>query len=99
VDLGTAHFKVFVWHPLYNVFSMMALSYVSALTHSLLNVGKRVMSILVVILWFWEPFAHSTAFYLLLTLMGGLWYSVEQSKKKVVTSQRYLHTSRFQHLA
>lgn len=76
------NWKVLTWHPLYNIFSMITLGFCSALTHSLLNAGKRVFAILMAILWFGEDFSIATVFGLLTVAGGGAWYSTE-SKKRV----------------
>ena len=61
---------------------MITLGFCSALTHSLLNAGKRVFAILMAILWFGEDFSIATVFGLLTVAGGGAWYSTE-SKKRV----------------
>ena len=71
-----------LWHPLYNAFSMITLGFVSAVTHSLLNAGKRVYAILMAILWFNEAFTSKTAVGLLLVTAGGLWYTIEMKSTK-----------------
>ena len=70
------------WHPLYNVFSMITLGFVSAVTHSLLNAGKRVYAILMAILWFSEAFTSKTVKGLLLVTVGGCWYAIEMKAAK-----------------
>jgi len=69
--------RVLTWHPLYNAFSMITLSFCTALTHSLLNAGKRVFAIVMAILWFRESFTAATATGLLLITVGGCWYTAE----------------------
>lgn len=64
-----------VWHPLYNLFSMVTLGFCSALTHSLLNAGKRVVAILMAIIWFHEPLKTQTLAALVVIGVGGGWYS------------------------
>lgn len=68
---------VFLWHPLYNAFSMITLGFCSALTHSLLNAGKRVVAIAMAIIWFKEKFTVRNIVGLILTLVGGCWYTYE----------------------
>ena len=75
------NWKVLTWHPLYNIFSMITLGFCSALTHSLLNAGKRVFAILMAILWFGEDFSIATVFGLLTVAGGGAWYSTESKNK------------------
>jgi uncharacterized membrane protein len=71
------------WHPLYNAFSMITLGFCSAVTHSLLNAGKRVYAILMAIVWFKEGFTEQTAMGLLLVTVGGVWYTVEMKEGQV----------------
>ena len=68
------------YHPLYNVFSMVTLGFCSALTHSLLNAGKRVYAIIIAILWFQEGFSFSTVVGLVAVAMGGMWYTLESKR-------------------
>ena len=72
---------VFVWHPLYNAFSMITLGFCSALTHSLLNAGKRVVAIAMAIIWFKEGFTTKNIIGLAFTLVGGCWYTCESRSK------------------
>jgi drug/metabolite transporter (DMT)-like permease len=74
--------QVLIWHPLYNVFSMITLGFCSALTHSLLNAGKRVFSIVMAMLWFSEGLNAAMLAGLLLVGMGGIWYDYESKQKK-----------------
>mmetsp|Transcript_24310 Transcript_24310/g.43971 ORF Transcript_24310/g.43971 Transcript_24310/m.43971 type:complete len:432 (+) Transcript_24310:1904-3199(+) len=80
------NWRVLTWHPLYNAFSIITLGFCSALTHSLLNAGKRVFSILMAIVWFNEEFTMATLFGLIAVGAGGCWYTMEtkhKSNKKV----------------
>jgi drug/metabolite transporter (DMT)-like permease len=74
--------QVLLWHPLYNVFSMITLGFCSALTHSLLNAGKRVFAICMAMLWFREGLNAQTIAGLLLVGTGGAWYSAESKGAK-----------------
>ncbi|KAL3935012.1 MAG: hypothetical protein SGARI_003145 [Bacillariaceae sp.] len=66
------NFQLFLWHPLYNVFSMITLGFCSALTHSLLNAGKRVFAICMAMIWFHERLNDpSTLLGLLTVALGG----------------------------
>lgn len=65
------------WHPVYNAFSMITLGHCSALTHSLLNAGKRVFAIAMAVVWFKEAFSIGTTLGLALVLCGGCWYTIE----------------------
>ena len=73
-----------MWHPLYNIFSMITLGFCSALTHSLLNAGKRVFAIIMAILWFGEDITSATIAGLATVAGGGTWYTMESSKRKIV---------------
>jgi drug/metabolite transporter (DMT)-like permease len=75
--------RVLVWHPLYNVFSMITLGFCSALTHSLLNAGKRVFAICMTMIWFAdEGLNPATLAGLFLVGVGGSWYSWESKRKE-----------------
>lgn len=78
--------QLLTWHPLYNLFSMITLSFCSALTHSLLNAGKRVFAIVMAIIWFHESFSSATAIGLVLITIGGCWYTVETKRKPGASS-------------
>jgi len=71
---------VMTWHPLYNVFSMVTLGQCTALTHSLLNAGKRVFAIIMAIIWFQEIVTTQTAINLIGVMGGGCWYVWEKKK-------------------
>jgi len=76
-DLSTPSAQVLFWHPLYNIFSMITLGFCSALTHSLLNAGKRVFAICMAMLWFSEGLNPATLAGLFSVGVGGSWYSWE----------------------
>jgi drug/metabolite transporter (DMT)-like permease len=78
--------QVLLWHPLYNVFSMITLGFCLALTHSLLNAGKRVVAICMALLWFAEGLNPETVAGLLLVGIGGAWYSWESKQKKKISN-------------
>lgn len=82
-------FQVVLWHPLYNVFSMITLGFCSALTHSLLNAGKRVFAICMAMLWFREGLNPATLAGLALVGVGGSWYSMESKRKDAPASPEY----------
>jgi len=79
---STISWQMLFYHPLYNIFSMVTLGFCTALTHSLLNVGKRVYAIVVAILWFREDFSPGTAVGLVAVLVGGVWYTLESKNAK-----------------
>jgi drug/metabolite transporter (DMT)-like permease len=76
------NWRVLIWHPLYNAFSMITLGFCSALTHSLLNAGKRVFAIVMAIVWFREDFTVATLLGLIAVACGGCWYTFEAKAKK-----------------
>ena len=78
--------QVLLWHPLYNVFSMITLGFCLALTHSLLNAGKRVVAICMALLWFAEGLNAKTVAGLLLVGIGGSWYSWESKQKRQISN-------------
>jgi hypothetical protein len=80
------HIDVFLWHPLYNVFSMITLAFCSALTHSLFNAGKRVVAIAMAIVWFKEEITTKNLLGFAATLVGGCWYTCESQIKKSQSS-------------
>ena len=82
-------FQVLLWHPLYNVFSMITLGFCSALTHSLLNAGKRVFAICMAMLWFREGLNPPTLAGLALVGVGGSWYSWETKRKNMALPPEY----------
>jgi uncharacterized ion transporter superfamily protein YfcC len=61
---------------------MITLAFCSALTHSLLNAGKRVVAIAMAIVWFKEGFTVRNVLGLAVTLLGGCWYTWESKKAK-----------------
>jgi hypothetical protein len=71
------NWRLLTWHPLYNAFSMITLGFCSALTHSLLNAGKRVFAICMAIFWFRESHGWATIVSLAAVTVGGCWYATE----------------------
>lgn len=78
------NWRVLTWHPLYNTFSMITLGFCSAVTHSLLNAGKRVFAIFMAIVWFREDFTMATLLGLIAVACGGCWYTLEAKSPKPV---------------
>jgi uncharacterized membrane protein len=76
------NWRVLTWHPLYNAFSMITLGFCTALTHSLLNAGKRVFAIVMAIVWFREDFTVATLLGLIAVACGGCWYTLEAKATK-----------------
>jgi drug/metabolite transporter (DMT)-like permease len=68
------------WHPLYNMTSVTTLAFCSALTHSLLNAGKRIASIILAIVWFREGYSLDTVTGLVVVSIGGCWYTLDRKK-------------------
>jgi hypothetical protein len=75
--------QVYLWHPLYNIFSMITLGFCSALTHSLLNAGKRVFAICMAMIWFQEGLDDPAKIGgLLIVAFGGCWYTAATKAAK-----------------
>ena len=83
-------YQVLLWHPLYNIFSMITLGFCSALTHSLLNAGKRVFAICMAMLWFHEGLYNpATLAGLAGVALGGTWYTLETKRKETPPRPEY----------
>jgi hypothetical protein len=80
------NWRLLTWHPLYNAFSMITLGFCSALTHSLLNAGKRVFAICMAIFWFRESHGWATTVSLAAVTVGGCWYATETKATGRVSS-------------
>eukprot|EP00588_Corethron_pennatum_P022926 CAMPEP_0194316718 /NCGR_PEP_ID=MMETSP0171-20130528/13498_1 /TAXON_ID=218684 /ORGANISM="Corethron pennatum, Strain L29A3" /LENGTH=1056 /DNA_ID=CAMNT_0039073061 /DNA_START=483 /DNA_END=3650 /DNA_ORIENTATION=- len=63
------------FHGLYNMFSIAVLTLISAQSHSLLNVGKRIFNVLSVAIVFREPITRNGYFGLCLAAFGGILYT------------------------
>lgn len=71
------HPKMVIFHGLYNLSSLAVLGFVSALTHSVLNVGKRLVNIVVVAVLFQEQVdLERVSVGLSVATAGALWYTV-----------------------
>jgi hypothetical protein len=69
---------------------MITLGFCSALTHSLLNAGKRVFAICMAMLWFREGLTNpATLAGLALVAIGGSWYSLETKRKDTPSKPEY----------
>jgi hypothetical protein len=64
-----------VFHGLYNMASISVLSLVSAQTHSLLNVVKRISNVIFAAMVFHQPLGARGALGLLIAAIGGIMYS------------------------
>ena len=82
--------ETILYHPSYNFLSILVLSLVAVLSHALLNVGKRVSSIVLSVLYFQEQ-AITPSFLggLVFAALGGLWHIHElgQTKSASTTPQ------------
>ena len=76
-----------VFHGLYNIASMSILGLVSAPTHSLLNVGKRISNVLVAAMFFSEPLGAHGTFGLSIAAIGGCIYSKANSLNNNLSSR------------
>lgn len=64
-----------VFHGLYNLSSISVLGLISAQSHSILNVGKRIVNVLVASIAFQEPIGAFGVFGLCIAAVGGILYS------------------------
>ena len=76
VELFTV--ELVVYQPLYHLFSLMTLTFVASITHSLLNVFKRVVGLLITIYWFHEEMTPRVMIGCAVAFIGGCWYTVEK---------------------
>ena len=79
--------KAIVFHCLYNVFSITVLSLTSATTHSLLNVGKRIVNVLAAAAYFGVALSLSGKGGIALAAVGAFLYndnSIERIRKSAV---------------
>eukprot|EP00586_Coscinodiscus_wailesii_P011663 CAMPEP_0172510334 /NCGR_PEP_ID=MMETSP1066-20121228/227779_1 /TAXON_ID=671091 /ORGANISM="Coscinodiscus wailesii, Strain CCMP2513" /LENGTH=1022 /DNA_ID=CAMNT_0013289245 /DNA_START=447 /DNA_END=3515 /DNA_ORIENTATION=+ len=67
--------EAIVFHGLYNIASISVLCLISAQSHSILNVGKRIVNILYVSIAFSEPIGFSGIIGLYTAAMGSILYS------------------------
>lgn len=88
--IDPAMFMCVCSHPIYNLFSMMVLTQVSASTHSLLNIGKRVLGILVAFVFFNpEELFSQTNMYGLASLLLGLAFIASAANAKRNKVERF----------
>ena len=78
IETKKPSFQAIVYHGLYNIASISVLAFVSAPTHSLLNVGKRVFLVLAAALVFQESLGTSGVLGLLIAGIGGVFYSSDK---------------------
>ena len=80
--------RAVVFHCLYNIFSITVLCLTSATTHSLLNVGKRIVNVLAAAAYFGVSLSASGKGGISLAALGAFLYndnSVESIRSSVVT--------------
>ena len=72
---GRAGKEAIFFHGLYNIASISVLSLISAQSHSLLNVGKRIFNVITAAIIFHEPIGPNGCFGLCIAACGGILYS------------------------
>lgn len=75
MSAGRVGREAILFHSLYNIASISVLCLISAQSHSLLNVGKRICNVLAAAVIFNEPVGHSGIMGLCIAAIGGLVYS------------------------
>ena len=70
--------ELILFHPVYNLFSLVTLTFVASITHALLNVSKRVIGLLITLLWFHEEITPRILCGAAAALVGGFWYTIEK---------------------
>ena len=76
-------FQAIVFHGLFNLASISVLSFINASSHSLLNVGKRILNVLVATMAFDEKVGEEGVFGLVIAFIGGIAYSLDLDKMKL----------------
>ena len=74
-SVGSVGKEAIVFHGLYNLSSISVLGLISAQSHSILNVGKRIVNVLIASIAFQEPFGFYGIMGLCIAAMGGMLYS------------------------
>eukprot|EP00521_Asterionellopsis_glacialis_P016706 CAMPEP_0195297134 /NCGR_PEP_ID=MMETSP0707-20130614/20899_1 /TAXON_ID=33640 /ORGANISM="Asterionellopsis glacialis, Strain CCMP134" /LENGTH=204 /DNA_ID=CAMNT_0040358849 /DNA_START=146 /DNA_END=760 /DNA_ORIENTATION=+ len=87
---GLMNLPTIVYHPLYNFFSILTLDSTTVLTHSLLNVGKRIWSVCMSIYYFRQKCSFRLILSMTMALGGGIWYTMEKEKAKRRTQKKKL---------
>ena len=75
--MNTTVFRLFFFHGLYNLASMIVLGLISAPSHSLLNVGKRISNVLVASIVFKEKNEQKGIIGLVVASLGGIAYILD----------------------
>jgi len=73
-------FQAIIFHGLYNLASISVLSFISAPSHSLLNVGKRISNVIVATIAFKETISMGGVVGLIMAFIGGITYSMDPRK-------------------
>eukprot|EP00521_Asterionellopsis_glacialis_P018134 CAMPEP_0195295866 /NCGR_PEP_ID=MMETSP0707-20130614/18215_1 /TAXON_ID=33640 /ORGANISM="Asterionellopsis glacialis, Strain CCMP134" /LENGTH=858 /DNA_ID=CAMNT_0040357197 /DNA_START=61 /DNA_END=2637 /DNA_ORIENTATION=- len=90
-DPGQPFAKAVFFHCGYNVASITVLSLTSALVHSLLNVGKRIVNVLVVAVIFGVPLTISGKVGLAVAAVGTIVYNKEAFRRLLKNACSYKH--------
>eukprot|EP00554_Chaetoceros_debilis_P003067 CAMPEP_0194086570 /NCGR_PEP_ID=MMETSP0149-20130528/21613_1 /TAXON_ID=122233 /ORGANISM="Chaetoceros debilis, Strain MM31A-1" /LENGTH=1080 /DNA_ID=CAMNT_0038769683 /DNA_START=479 /DNA_END=3721 /DNA_ORIENTATION=+ len=78
-SVGSVGKEAIVFHGLYNLSSISVLGLISAQSHSILNVGKRIVNVLIASIAFQEPIGVFGIIGLFIAAVGGMLYSFEGS--------------------
>ena len=95
IETKKPSFQAIVYHGLYNIASISVLAFVSAPTHSLLNVGKRVFLVLAAALVFQESLGTSGVLGLLIAGIGGVFYSGDRWSTAAASAVPMRHKKSF----
>ena len=95
IETKKPSFQAIVYHGLYNIASISVLAFVSAPTHSLLNVGKRVFLVLAAALVFQESLGTSGVLGLLIAGIGGVFYSSDKCSTAAASAVPMRHKKSF----
>ena len=72
---GSVGKDAIIFHGIYNLSSISVLGLISAQSHSILNVGKRIVNVLIASIAFQEPIGTFGIFGLCIAAVGGIMYS------------------------
>ena len=95
IETKKPSFQAIVYHGLYNIASISVLAFVSAPTHSLLNVGKRVFLVLAAALVFQESLGTSGVLGLFIAGIGGVFYSGDRCSTAAASAVPMRHKKSF----
>ena len=85
-----------IFHGLYNIASISVLTLISAQSHSLLNVGKRIVNVAVAAVVFHEPVGPIGILGLVIAAIGGAIYSNAPAALAILTSNKIMSSKRSQ---